>query len=128
MGKFRQFLTELFFCDKIMVGYYIVLTFLLSNHPDHESCSVFVLMISRSSSKLSQLGSKFRSPGQIKPTSMAQSDGLTGVQEVVGSIPARSGNILSWRLSLIITVILSFPLIPEGHLSVSGERMCSSTG
>ena len=25
------------------------------------------------------------------------------------------------------TVILSLPLIPEGQLSVSGERMCTST-
>ena len=25
------------------------------------------------------------------------------------------------------TVILSFPLIQEGQLSVSGERMCTST-
>ena len=26
------------------------------------------------------------------------------------------------------TVILSLPLIQEGHLSVSGERMCTSSG
>ena len=32
-------------------------------------------------------------------------------------------------LSLFIsTVILSLPLIQEGHLSVSGIRMCTSTG
>ena len=28
-------------------------------------------------------------------------------------------------LSLFCTVILSLPLIQEGHLSVSGERMCT---
>ena len=34
-----------------------------------------------------------------EPASVAQSDAhLTGNQEVSGSIPARSGNILSWRL------------------------------
>ena len=46
----------------------------------------------------------------------------TGDQEVAGSTPAEVGNILLWRL---ITVILSLPLIQEGQLSVSGERMCT---
>ena len=55
----------------------------------------------------------------------------TGDQEVAGSIPAEVGNILSWRLIVEIdheifsTVILSLPLIQEGQLSVSGERMCT---
>ena len=44
----------------------------------------------------------------------------TGDQEVAGSTPAEVGNILSWRL-----IILSLPLIQEGQLSVSGERMCT---
>ena len=44
--------------------------------------------------------------------------------EVAGSTPAEVGNILSWRL-IICTVILSLPLIQEGQLSVSGERMCT---
>ena len=34
--------------------------------------------------------------------------------------PSRVGNILSWRFS---TGIFSLPLIQEGQLSVSGERM-----
>ena len=51
----------------------------------------------------------------------------TGDQEVAGSTPAEVGNILSWRLIMkyIFTVILSLPLIQEGQLSVSGERMCT---
>ena len=50
----------------------------------------------------------------------------TGDQEVAGSTPAEVGNILSWRLIVIFsTVILSLPLIQEGQLSVSGERMCT---
>ena len=51
----------------------------------------------------------------------------TGDQEVAGSTPAEVGNILSWRFEYEIfsTVILSLPLIQEGQLSVSGERMCT---
>ena len=39
--------------------------------------------------------------------------------------PCRVGNILSWRCDheIFFTVILSLPLIQEGQLSVSGERM-----
>ena len=64
---------------------------------------------------------------------VAQSDAcLTGDQEVAGSIPTWSGNIPSWRLImkyfLVSTVILSLPLIQEGQLSVSGKRMCRSSG
>ena len=49
----------------------------------------------------------------------------TGDQKVAESIPAGSGNILSCRLIMKIfsTVILSLPLVKEGHLSVTGERM-----
>ena len=41
--------------------------------------------------------------------------------------PLRIGNILSWRFDheIFSTVILSLPLIQEGQLSVSGERMCT---
>ena len=51
----------------------------------------------------------------------------TGDQEVAGSTPIEVGNILSWRLIMkfFSTVILSLPLIQEGQLSVSGERMCT---
>ena len=52
---------------------------------------------------------------------------LTGDQEVAGSTPAEFGNILSWRFDhkIFSTVILSLPLIQEGQLSVSSERMCT---
>ena len=47
----------------------------------------------------------------------------TGDQEVAGLTPAEVGNILSVRLIMKYMVILSLPLIQEGQLSVSGERM-----
>ena len=47
----------------------------------------------------------------------------TGDQEVVGSIPAWTGNILSVDHEIFSTVILSLLLIQEGQLSVSGKRM-----
>ena len=46
----------------------------------------------------------------------------TGDQEVAGSTPAEVGNI---HHEIFSTVILSLPLIQEGQLSVSGERMCT---
>ena len=57
---------------------------------------------------------------------MAQLDARpTGDQDVAGSTPRMVGNILSWRFDqdMFSTVILSLPLIQEGQLSVSGERM-----
>ena len=51
----------------------------------------------------------------------------TGDREVVGSIPARHCNILLWRL-IVKYFPLSLQLIQEGKLSVSGKRMCTSTG
>ena len=59
---------------------------------------------------------------------MAQLDvRLTGDQDVVGSTPAEVGNILFVEIDheIFSTVILSLPLIQEGQLSVSGERMCT---
>ena len=43
--------------------------------------------------------------------------------------PRRVCNILSWSFDheIFSMVILSLPLIQEGQLSVSGERMCTST-
>ena len=56
----------------------------------------------------------------LQPASVAQSGPhLTGDQKATGSIPAGSGNILSWKLIMNIF---------KGELSVSGERMCTSTG
>ena len=51
----------------------------------------------------------------------------TGDQEVAGSTPAEVGNILFVESDheIFYTVILSLPLIQEGQLSVSGERMCT---
>ena len=52
---------------------------------------------------------------------------LTVDQEVTGSIPATSSNILSWRLVMKYFLWSSLSSA-EGQLSVSGERMCTSTG
>ena len=60
------------------------------------------------------------------PASVAQLDArLTGDQEVVGSIPCRGPqhSFVEIDHEIISTVILSLPLIQEGQLSVSGERM-----
>ena len=60
------------------------------------------------------------------PASVAQLDvPPTGDQEVAG--PHLVSNTLSWRFDheIFSTVILPLPLIQEGQLSVSGERMCT---
>ena len=54
----------------------------------------------------------------------------TGEQGVAGSTPTEVGNILLWTFfrgdrEIFSMVILSLPLIQEGQLSVSGERMCT---
>ena len=59
---------------------------------------------------------------------MAQLDARpTGDQEVAGSTPLPAGSeiILSWRFDheIFSMVILSLPLIQEGQLSVSCERL-----
>ena len=48
---------------------------------------------------------------------------LTGDQDVTGLIPTGSGNILFVEIDheIFSVVILSLPLIQEGHLSVSGD-------
>ena len=48
-------------------------------------------------------------------------------QEVAGSTPAEVGNILSLEIDheIFSMAILSIPLLQEGQLSVSGERMCT---
>ena len=68
-------------------------------------------------------------PMPQKPASVAQLDVcLTGDQEVVRETPARSGNILLWRLIMkYFLVILSLLLIQEGQLLVSRKTMCTST-
>ena len=64
---------------------------------------------------------------------MAQSDARpTGDQETAGStvIPAiaRQHTSVEFDHEIFSTVILYLPLIQEGQLSISGERMCTSTG
>ena len=52
----------------------------------------------------------------------------TGDQEVAGSTPAEVGNFFFFSEidhEIFSAVILSLPLIQEGQLSVSGERMCT---
>ena len=53
---------------------------------------------------------------------------LTGEQGT-GWIPTRPGNtFVEADYEIFSKVILSLPLIPEGHLSVSGKRMHTSIG
>ena len=51
----------------------------------------------------------------------------TGDQEVAGSTPCRGQqhSFVEIDREIFSTVILSLPLIQEGQLSVSGERMCT---
>ena len=61
------------------------------------------------------------------PASLAQLDAHpTEDREVVGSIPAGSAT-LFWKIDheIFSTVILSLPLIQDGQLLVSRERMCT---
>ena len=68
--------------------------------------------------------------------SVAQLDACpSGNQEVLGIkvlglIPAQSGNILSLRMIIrdFLVILLLLLLVQEGQLSVSGIRMCTSTG
>ena len=83
---------------------------------DHEIISMVILAL------------QLLQEGVIWPALETRSDAcLTGDQEIAGSIPYGSGNILSWRLNNFSTVILPLLLIQEGQLSISGERMCKST-
>ena len=49
----------------------------------------------------------------------------TGDQEVAGSTQGRQHSFVEIDREIFSTVILSLPLIQEGQLSVSGERMCT---
>ena len=66
------------------------------------------------------------------PALMAQSDAPpTGDQEVIDWIPMGYCNILLWRLIMKYFLWSFSPFccqIQNGHLSVSGERMCTNTG
>ena len=68
------------------------------------------------------------SESTIQPALVAHLDERpTGDQEVAGLIPACSGNILlisfdGFNCEIFSTIILSLPLIQEGHLSVSAKE------
>ena len=58
--------------------------------------------------------------------SMAQLDACpTGDQDVGRSTPTGLATFFHGDYEIVSTVILSFCLIQEGQLSVSGEKMCS---
>ena len=64
------------------------------------------------------------------PASVVQLDARqTGDQEVAGSTPpprlGRQHSFVEIDHEIFSTVILSLPMIQEGQLSVSGERMCT---
>ena len=62
------------------------------------------------------------------PTSVPQPDiPLTGDQEIAGSIPARLGNILSWRLMKYFYGHSLQSTDSRRELTVSGERICTNT-
>ena len=84
---------------------------------------MFVLMIFRSSSKLGQLGSTTRSPASVAQLD-APSDWRPGGR---GFNPrrGRQHSFVEIDHEIFSTVSLSLPLIQEGQLSVSGERMCT---
>ena len=52
---------------------------------------------------------------------------LTGNQEVAGSTPEwdQQNSFMEIDHKIFCMIILSLPLIQEGQLSVSGERMCT---
>ena len=65
------------------------------------------------------------------PAPVAQSNARpTGDQEVARCDPrrVRPHSFVETDHEIFSTVILSLPLIQEGHVSVSGERMCTRPG
>ena len=63
----------------------------------------------------------------LEPASVAQLDARpTGDQEVTGSTPpGRQHFFMEIDHEIFSTIILYLPLIQEGQLSVSGDRMCT---
>ena len=67
----------------------------------------------------------------LSPAAVAQSDARPiRDQEVADKIPAgvQQHSFVKIKLEIVSTVILYFPLIQEGQLSVSGGKMSRSTG
>ena len=63
------------------------------------------------------------------PASVAQLDaGQTGDQEVVGSILVGYHSFMEFDHEMFSMVILFLPLIQEGQLLISVERICTNTG
>ena len=67
-------------------------------------------------------------PSRFRPRWLSWMRRPTGDQEVTGSTPTEVGNILFVETDheIFSTVIISLPLIQEGQLSVSDERMCTT--
>ena len=65
----------------------------------------------------------------IQQLGMAGLSGSVGCtsEEIGGSTPAGEATFFSWRFDheIFSTVILSLPLIQEGQVSVSGEKICT---
>ena len=60
---------------------------------------------------------------------MAQLDACSTDDQVAGLIPPiQHHSFMAVDHEIFSTVILSLSQIQEGHLSFSGERMCTSTG
>ena len=65
------------------------------------------------------------------PASVAQSDTCLGKviwRPQVGSLLGPALSFMAIHHEIFSIVILPLPLIQEEHLSVPGERMCTSTG
>ena len=58
---------------------------------------------------------------------MAQSDARPTGDQFAGSIPIGSGSFVDIDHEIFSIVILSFPMVLEGQLSVSCQRKCSNT-
>ena len=83
---------------------------------------MFVLMISRSSLKLGHLYQKLvHLAKSSRSRLLSWMRHPTGDQEVAG----RQHSFVEIDHEIFSTVILSLPLIQEGQLLVSGERMCT---
>ena len=90
--------------------------------------SLFFCTPTPSESWFSLRGKNFLSREQ--PASVAQSDVCSSGdrRSRVRALPGRQHFFIEIDYEIFSTVILSLPLIQEELLSVSGERMCTSTG
>ena len=97
------------------------------------NCNVFKANMSINSNKALSLGdvtlkSKNNVPSLLRPASVAQLDAPSDWRPGGRGFNPRRGRQHSFveiDHEIFSTVILSLPLIQEGQLSVSGERMCT---